>query len=164
MRRGEVFFIGEPHFGVIETTGVNTMSEGPHKELLEMIERAIKIEKEAVELYKKTAETVENAAVKLMIDELGMDSGKHAKMYQTIERVLKEQPYSFKDFHEEKWTDKLVAKRDLSQHIEVEKLMIEILNEQIKIVKQPTIKAILEHILEDEKRHHKILMQVIGEL
>lgn len=140
------------------------MSEGPHKELLEMIIRAISIEDKAVELYKDTAKTVENAAVKLLIEELGMDSGKHAKMYRTIERVLKEQPYSFKDFHEEKWTDKLVAKRDLKQHIEVEKHMIEILEEQIKIVKQPTIKAILEHILEDEKRHHKILMQVIGEL
>ena len=140
------------------------MSEGPHKELLEMIERAIEIEKKAVELYQETAKTVDNAAVKLLIDELGMDSGKHAKMYQTIERVLKEQPYSFKDFHEEKWTDKLVAKRDLAQHIEVEKNMIEILEEQIKVVTQPTIKAILEHILEDEKRHHKILMQVIGEL
>jgi rubrerythrin len=140
------------------------MSEGPHKELLEMIERAIKIEKKAVELYQETAKTVDNAAVKLLIDELGMDSGKHATMYQTIERVLKEQPYSFRDFHEEKWTDKLVAKRDLAQHIEVEKQMIEILEEQIKVVTQPTIKAILEHILEDEKRHHKILMQVIGEL
>ncbi len=143
---------------------VRTMSEGPHKELLEMIERAIKIEKKAVELYQETAKTVDNAAVKLLIDELGMDSGKHAKMYQTIERVLREQPYSFKDFHEEKWTDKLVAKRDLNEHIEVEKNMIEILEEQIKIVKQPTIKAILEHILEDEKRHHKTLMQVVGEL
>lgn len=144
--------------------GVNFMSNGPHKELLEMITRAIKIEERAVELYKKTAETVDNAAVKLLIDELGMDSGKHAKMYRTIERVLKEQPYSFKDFHEEKWTDKLVAKRDLKEHIEVEKLMIELLQEQIKIAEQPTVKAILEHILEDEKRHHKILMQVIGEL
>ena len=140
------------------------MSEGPHKELLALIERAIKIEKNAVELYQETAKTVDNAAVKLLIDELEMDSGKHAKMYQTIERVLKEQPYSFKDFHEEKWTDKLVAKRDLAEHIEVEKHMIEILEEQIKVVTQPTIKAILEHILEDEKRHHKILMQVIGEL
>lgn len=144
--------------------GVNFMPNGPHKELLEMITRAIKIEERAVELYKKTAETVDNAAVKLLIDELGMDSGKHAKMYRTIERVLKEQPYSFKDFHEEKWTDKLVAKRDLKEHIEVEKNMIELLQEQIKIAKQPTVKAILEHILEDEKRHHKILMQVIGEL
>lgn len=138
------------------------MSEGPHKELLEMIARAIKIEKEAVKLYKETANTIDNAAVMLLIDELGMDSGKHAKMYETIERVLKKQPYSFRDFHEEKWTDKLVAKRDLKKHIEIEKHMMEILEEQIKTVKQPTIKTILEHILEDEKRHHKILMQVIG--
>ncbi|MFX1566413.1 MAG: ferritin family protein [Promethearchaeota archaeon] len=140
------------------------MSEGPHKELLDLIAHAIKIEKKAVALYKKTAATVDNAAVRLLIDELGMDSGKHAKMYQTIERVLKTQPYSFKDFHEEKWTDKLVAKRDLKQHIEIEKRMIELLEEQIKIAQQPTVKAILEHILEDEKRHHRILMQVIGGL
>jgi rubrerythrin len=161
LRRGEVFFIGEALFRDIEAPGVNIMSEGPHKELLDFIERAIKIEKQAVKLYKDTAKTVDNAAIKLIIDELGMDSGKHEKMYKTIKRVLKEQPYSFKDFHEEKWTDKLVAKRDLSKHIKIEELMIEILEEQIKIVQQPTIKAILEHILEDEHRHHKVLMQVI---
>jgi rubrerythrin len=161
VRRGEVFFIRESLFGDIESTGVIIMSEGPHKELLEFITKAIKIEKQAVKLYKETSATIDNAAIKLIIDELGMDSGKHAKMYKTIERVLKEQPYSFKDFHEEKWTDKLVAKRDLSKHIKIEERMIEILEEQIKIVEQPTVRAILEHILEDEKRHHKLLMQVI---
>jgi rubrerythrin len=137
------------------------MSNGPHKELLKMIARAITIEDQAVELYKKTAKTVENAAIKLIIEELGMDSAKHAKMYREVERVLKEQPYSFKDFHEEKWTDTLVAKRDLSKHIEVEKNMIEILEETIPNIAQKTVKAIFEHILEDEKRHHNVLMQVI---
>ncbi len=140
------------------------MSEGPHKEILEMISRAIKIEEKAVELYKKTAETLSNAAVKLLIEELGMDSGKHARMYRTVERVLKETPYSFRDFDESRWIDKEVAKRDLKEHIEVERKMIELLKDQIKIVKQPTVKAIFEHILEDERRHHKVLMQVIGEL
>lgn len=140
------------------------MTEDPNKELLKMVKTAIQIEDQAVELYKETAKTVENAAVKLLIEELGMDSGKHAKMYRTIERVLEETPYSYRDFHEEKWTDKLVAKRDLQKHIDVEKHMIELLKEQIKVTKQPTIKTILEHILEDEKRHHKILMQVIGEV
>ncbi|MFW9984581.1 MAG: ferritin family protein [Candidatus Odinarchaeota archaeon] len=140
------------------------MSEGPHKEILEMISRAIKIEEKAVELYKKTAETLSNAAVKLLIEELGMDSGKHARMYRTVERVLKETPYSFRDFDESRWIDKEVAKRDLKEHIEVERKMIELLEDQIKIVKQPTVKAIFEHILEDERRHHKVLMQVIGEL
>jgi len=161
MRRGEVFFTGKSQFGVNVFAGVNIMSEGPHKELLDFIQKAINIEKQAVKLYKNTAATIDNAAVKLIIDELGMDSSKHAKMYETIERVLKKQPYSFKDFHEEKWTDKLVAKRDLEQHIKIEEHMIELVQEQIKIVKQPTIKAILEHILEDEKRHHSYLMQVI---
>ncbi len=147
-----------------ETPGLIIMADGPHEELLKMIARQISVEKQAVTLYKKTAQTVDNAAVKLIIDELGMDSGKHAKMYETIERVLKKQPYSFKDFHEERWTDKLVAKRDLQQHIDIEAKMIELLQEEIRMVQQPTIKAILEHILEDEKRHHKVLMQVIGGL
>ena len=47
---------------------------------------------------------------------------------------------------------------------DVGQIVIELLKEQIKIVKQPTIKAIFEQILEDERRHHKILMQVIGDL
>lgn len=158
------FLYVHPVRDIEKTPDLITLANGPHEELLKMIARQIKVENQAVELYQKTAKTVENAAVKLIIDELGMDSGKHAKMYETIERVLKKQPYSFKDFHEEKWTDKLVAKRDLKQHIDIEAKMIELLQEEIQMVQQPTIKAILEHILEDEKRHHKVLMQIIGEL
>lgn len=140
------------------------MSEGPHKELLEFIERAIKIEEQAVKLYKETSDKADNAAVKLILDELGMDSGKHAKMYKTIERVLKETPYSFADFHKEKYVDKLLGREELSRHIKIEEKMIEILEEQLNITEQPTVKAILEHILEDERRHHKVLKEVIAGL
>ena len=59
------------------------MSEGPHKELLEFIERAIKIEKKAIKLYADTAKEIDNAAVKLIIEELGMDSNMQ-KVYRLL--------------------------------------------------------------------------------
>ena len=42
--------------------------------------------------------------------------------------------------------------------------MIETLEEQLNITEQATVKAILEHILEDERRHHKVLKEVIAGL
>ncbi len=127
-----------------------------HEKLLEMIGRQIKVEDKAVEIYTKTAKMTDNAAIRLLMEEMAMDSGKHGKMYRTIEKVLKKQPYSFADFHEDRWTDKLVAQRELRNHIKME--------EEIKITEQPTIKAILEHILQDEHRHHSVLKNVISQI
>jgi rubrerythrin len=134
----------------------------PHEKLLEMIARQIAVEDKAVEIYRETLKTTDNAAIKLLFDGMAMDSGKHAKMYRTIENVLKKQPYSFKDFHEDRWTDKLVAKRELEKHIKMEEEMIELLKQELTMVEQKTIKAILEHILQDELRHHKTLKDVIN--
>lgn len=133
-----------------------------HEKLLEMIARQIAVEDKAVGIYKETLKLIENAAVKLLFEGMAMDSGKHAKMYRTIESVLKKQPYSFKDFHEDRWTDKLVAKRELEKHIKMEEQMIEFLKQELAMVEQKTIKAILEDILQDELRHHKTLKDVIS--
>lgn len=135
-----------------------------HEKLLEMIAKQIKVEDKAVKIYEATAKMTDNAAIKLLMEELAMDSGKHGKMYRTIERVLKKQPYSFADFHEDRWTDKLVAKRELKNHIKMEEEMIQLLEKEIKMVEQPTIKAILEHILQDEHRHHTVLKKVISQI
>ncbi|MFX1562913.1 MAG: ferritin family protein [Promethearchaeota archaeon] len=135
-----------------------------HEKLLEMIGRQIKVEDKAVEIYTKTAKMTDNAAIRLLMEEMAMDSGKHGKMYRTIEKVLKKQPYSFADFHEDRWTDKLVAQRELRNHIKMEEEMIQLLEEEIKITEQPTIKAILEHILQDEHRHHSVLKNVISQI
>jgi rubrerythrin len=134
----------------------------PHEKLLEMIARQIAVEDKAVEIYKETMKTTENTAIKLLLDGMAMDSSKHGKMYRTIENVLRKQPYSFKDFHEDRWTDKLVAKRELERHIKMEEEMIELLKLELTMVEQKTIKAILEHILQDELRHHKTLKDVIA--
>ena len=134
----------------------------PHEKLLEMIARQIAVEDKAVEIYRETLKLIENAAVKLLFEGMAMDSAKHAKMYRTIETVLKKQPYSFKDLHVDRWTDKLVAKRELERHILMEEQMIELLKQEQTMVEQKTIKAILDHILQDEIRHHKTLKDVIG--
>ncbi len=133
-----------------------------HEKLLGMIARQIIVEEKAVEIYTETGKMIDNAAVKLLFEEMAQDSAKHARMYKEVERILKEQPYSFKDFHVDRWTDKLVAKRELEKHIKIEEEMIELLKEELKIVEQKTIKAILEHILEDEYRHHRVLKEVIS--
>ncbi len=132
-----------------------------HEKLLKMLEKAIKIEDKAVELYGETTLMIENVAVKLLIESMRMDSAKHARIYRTIKRVLEETPYSLKDFHVERWVDKLVAKRELAEHIKAEEDMIALLEETIPKIEQKTIKALLEHVLEDEKRHHAMLKKDI---
>jgi rubrerythrin len=134
----------------------------PHEKLLEMIARQISVEDKAVEIYRETMKLIDNAAVKLIFEGMALDSGKHAKMYRTVENVLKTQPYSFKDFHEDRWTDKLVAKRELEKHIKMEEQMIEFLKQELTMVEQKTLKAIFDAILQDEIRHHKTLKDIIS--
>ncbi len=131
------------------------------EDLRKLIKQGIVIEKKAVEIYNETAESIENIGVRAILEGLARDSAKHQRMYEVIEKALEEDPIRLKDFYVDRWTDKKVARVELRKHIEMEKAMIRNITDQLETTDQRVIKAILENILEDEKRHHKLLLQII---
>jgi rubrerythrin len=132
--------------------------------LIHLINEQIKIEETHVKNIKQELENMHNIAAKLLLLEIQKDSEKHALILKGILEVIKQadtKPLWEDLLHS--YVEKEVIKRNLENHIMTEMKMIEQLNQEIKGTKDKGVKLLLEHILEDEKKHHKILQTIIRE-
>ena len=65
------------------------------------------------------------------------------------------------DTLQDSYVDKLVVRRNLENHLKTELIMLEHIEKEKKETKDEGIRLLLDHIGEDEKKHHKILETVI---
>lgn len=136
------------------------------EELLQLLKRQVEIEKINVEQVNKTEGKVGNAAAKLFLHVIGVDSQKHADILKGMIEVLDKIPPS-KGLWEHKlesYVDPFVVEKELENHMEREAKMISHVEKEINRTKDEGIKQLLQHILEDEKKHHQILKTVIKNL
>jgi len=133
------------------------------EELVKLINEQIKIENDYVERATKLEKLINNAAAKLLLRETRLDSSKHAGILNGILEMLKGLPpeKSLWDYQIESYTDKLAVKESLKSHIQIEEEMLAHVRKEIRHTEDEGIKLLLEHIAEDEKKHHKILTTVI---
>jgi len=126
----------------------------------------IKKEKLSEESMVKTVEALEqkvhNEAAKLLLAELRFDSAKHAQICELILKVLeKAKPERLWDARIESYVDMQVVKKELERHIKLEDSMMKDVEKIIATTKDEAIKLLLNHIVEDEKKHHKNVRTVI---
>ncbi|MFW9985066.1 MAG: ferritin family protein [Candidatus Odinarchaeota archaeon] len=133
-------------------------------ELIKNLESHIKIEETAVELYKEAMDIVDHFAFRLIFEELMMDSTKHKRVFEAIKKALVETPPSEWDLLLSHKIGKYVVPLELERHIELEEGMITSLKKEIKMLGKGVVRRLLEHILEDEQRHHSTLKQLITKI
>ena len=131
--------------------------------LVKLFEAQIKIEEKAIEAYKDAMEMIGNFAFRLIFEGLRMDSMKHKRIFEVLkENVLL--PPSEWDLVVSKKIGEYVSPIELEKHIKLEEGMIELIKKNVKTIDDDTIKSLLEHVLEDEKRHHSVIKKLIAEL
>ena len=97
---------------------------------------------------------IENPAVKGVLKGISLDLMKHAQMYiAAIELMKASKALSQLDLDKQK---SLIEK-----HIKMEMKLISRISEKISKIKDEKVKLLLDAILSDEKRHHKLLKQVL---
>ncbi len=134
-------------------------------ELLAMLEKHLEMELTNVKISQEKEEQLKSAGAKLMLKQIRMDSQKHAEMLKTlIETVKAGEPKYLWDYRIDKYVGQVATEKSLQKHVELEQDMIKSTEEAIKKIDDPGIKMILKQILEDEKRHHKVLKEVIQRL
>lgn len=136
------------------------------KELLQLLKKQIEVEKTNVEQVSNTEEKIDNAAAKLFLHIIGVDSQKHAYVLKGIIEILSKVPPS-KDLWEHKlesYVDPIAVKRELESHMKREAEMIAHVEKEIKQAKDEGLKQLLQLIFEEEKKHHKMLKTVIQNL
>jgi len=131
--------------------------------LIKLIKEQIEIEKENVRQVGETEKKVGNAAAELFLNVIKLDSKKHADILNGLLKVLRGIPPSktLWEHRMESYIDPFVVKRELENHVEREDAMIVRVEEEIKQTEDEGLKLLLQHIADDERKHHKILQTVM---
>ena len=90
------------------------------------------------------------------------DTEKHAKILQTILDLMKQlepERLSRKIWNIETHShiDALVAKKMLERHVKVETKMLKYVEEEMRKTNDAALKLLFEHIVDDERKHNKIM-------
>ncbi len=136
-----------------------------YDELLAMLEKNRELELKNVQMSQEKEEQLKSAGAKLILYQIRMDSTKHAQILQTLIDTIKEgTPEYLWDYRIDRYVGQVATERALQKHVEIEKEMIQHHEAIIKKTDDRGIQMILQHIVDDEKRHHKMLMEVIKQL
>jgi len=133
------------------------------EKLIQLVKKQIGIERELVKKIGEMEKKVGNAAAKMLLLEMRLDSQKHAGMLTSILKVLRGVPPSqtIWEYRLESYVDPFVVKKELENHMKMETAVLTHVEEEIKQTKDEGLKLLLQHIADDEKKHHKILETIV---
>jgi rubrerythrin len=124
-------------------------------ELVSFLREQIKIEHKIVESLNSALREIGNPTVKGVLKGISLDSVKHAEMYAAAVTLLTSVSQALTQEHLDK-------QRELvKEHIRIEAELIERISEVMPSIENEKVKLLLNAILLDEKRHHKLLKEVL---
>ena len=124
-------------------------------ELVPFLKEQIKIENKIVESLNNALREIGNPIVKGVLKGISLDSVKHAEMYAAAAKLLTSVSQAL--------TQELLDKqRELvKEHIRIEAGLIERIGEVVPRIENEKVSLLMNAILLDEKRHHKLLKEVL---
>jgi len=126
-----------------------------------LIKEQIKLEKETAENLRQLEQRVDSIAARLMIREMQLDTKKHAEILGETLKVIGG-PKSFWDYTIHIDADKRAVRKELEEHVKAEEKMMEQIEEESKKTDDETLKLLLNHFADDERKHHKYLKTILN--
>jgi rubrerythrin len=124
-------------------------------ELVEFLKEQVKVENKIVDSLNKSLPEIDNPTVKGVLKGVSLDSVKHAEMYSSAVRLMTTVSKALTQ-------ENLDKQKDLvERHIQMEADLIKKISKVLPTVKDNKVKLLLSAILEDEKRHHGLLKQIL---
>ena len=123
-------------------------------EFLSFVEGMVRAEEAIVRSVEASVGGMKNFAVRSVLRGISYDSLKHAEMYRSAAELLTEPRPSL----DEGQLDEQRA--PVARHIRMEEEVIARLEEMIPGVENEKAKFLLDAIVEDERRHHKVLKKI----
>ena len=100
-----------------------------------------------------TIEAVKNSLIQVVLNKIKLDSMKHAHMIQAIMDI---------DAGQVIWyIDKQAMLEKFNRHLKIEGEMLESIRNLVTKVEDKKVKPLFQEILEDEKRHHRMLTRLV---
>ena len=124
------------------------------QERIEFYKEQVELENTIVEKAEKTVNGLENILIRELILGIALDSKKHAGMLNAlVSMYTKPTPSVAEEFGED-------LKNAIAEHIELERQAIETYQEKLNTTDNENEKLIIKAILNDEKKHHKLLLTI----
>jgi rubrerythrin len=131
--------------------------------LIELVKKQKAIEDEVSKSVETQLEQVNTAAGRLLLTEMKFDARKHSAILQGILDVIeKNSDVQLWDYKIDSYVDKLVVRKELEKHIAIEKDTLDMAKEEMRHTDDEGIKLLLQHIAEDEDRHHALLKTIVS--
>jgi rubrerythrin len=124
------------------------------EDTLNKIKKQQEFEEKTAKKLTALSEAAQNQLIKALLHSIALDTTKHAETYRML-LDLNEKAIMGKE-------SKGLGKAEIATHLREEALMLKQAKEISKAVKDENIKQVVENILEDEKKHHKVLLQLQG--
>ena len=124
-------------------------------ELLVFLEKQIKVENKIVESLDRGLRKIGNPTVKGVLKGISLDSLKHAEMYAAAVKLLTSVSQALTQEHLDE------QKKLVEEHIRIELELIKRISKVVPRIENEKVRLLLNAILLDEKRHHKLLKEVL---
>jgi len=124
-------------------------------DLISFFENQIELENKIVQSISDALDKIDNLAVKTALKGVSLDSSKHAEMYRSAIALLTS---SSAALNEEQLD---LQRRVVERHIEMEAAVIKQLEAKMPGVENEKLELLLQAILLDERRHHKLLKTLL---
>ena len=132
------------------------MARANHK-LINLLQKQIDVEKRTLENVTKAENSATEAAVKLVFMNMRLSTWKHQKFLESLIGMMNEIPCDEWSAKVARYTGRVKLERSIKEFINDESEMIDLLNQSIDEIDDPFGKFLLEHLREEEKRHHEDL-------
>ncbi len=129
--------------------------EEERKEIIELLREQMKVEGRLVGLYENSAKELKSTPVRHLLHMINLDSRKHIDICHTAIEILQG-----RDVFKEHKEDLL---KGLKEHMELEEDSVKRANKLLKsnlISMNKALKALIEKLRDDEKRHHNALKKL----
>ena len=120
--------------------------------LKEIVEGQVNNENNAARLLRDSATKTNNVVVQLMLNQLALDSEKHAYMLGVILQLL--------DSNEQFQQENEQFLKIIQKHVEIEKKMLEDFERTVDLTEDRRLRFIIQDIIRDEKKHHAVVKRM----
>jgi rubrerythrin len=134
--------------------------------LMQLIGQQLNVEREHVKRLTELRKKVSNAAARLLLLEMRLDSEKHGAIMAEMLEILRGVPPSTSlwDHDLDEYVDEAIVKREFEEHVKKESDVLTHIHEELKHTKDEGLKLLLQNISEDEKKHNRIIQTIINNL
>jgi rubrerythrin len=131
-----------------------------------MIRAQVALERSTSKSIRELEDLTSNPVVKLLLAELRFDTEKHSKILQILlDMIESHEPSraarSFWQKETREYVDALAAKNRLERHIAAETSMLRQVKAMMAKTDDDAVKMLFSHIMADEKKHHKIVEDLL---